>query len=61
MEVTATGDHILDVSCRGSTFDAVGRVGDLAPGDRFVVTVRTAGTPAPLEAAVHVRAADVPT
>lgn len=38
VDVTATGDHILDVSCRGRDFDFVGKVGDLGPGDRCVIT-----------------------
>jgi hypothetical protein len=57
VRVTAAGDHILDVSCRGRDFADVAEVGDLGPGDRCVVKVRTDGTPAPLGVTLTVHAA----
>jgi hypothetical protein len=57
VEVSASGPHVLDVGNRAAVFGSVAEFGDLSPGEKVFVPVRTDGAPGPLVVMVAVRAA----
>lgn len=57
VELSASGPHVLSVGDRAAVFGPVAELGDLSPGKKCFVAVRTDGALGPLVVTVDVRAA----